>query len=238
MRALVEIGFGLGCLLAVAGCGSDDDGSSTSGGSGGGVDNPVPFENGWAPLDQNSAGIQGAFYVFNDNDDGGGSAITPTTGSDGSFSMAGTTVCASGTAGQVMNDSAGSPDYSSYWGAAIGLNLSQEVGMDAALPYNASTQGVTGFEFIVGGDNPIPAGGELRFNIKVNGDDNNYCRKINQPGLNTFKLTDMWQSCWENDASAPTPDPSKLEALHWQYVTNTSASYDFHLCIEALGVLK
>jgi len=69
------------------------------------------------------------------------------------------------------------------------------------------------------------------------GDYNSYCSNVPVTGINTFYLTEMWQSCWENDATAPTPDPERLEALHWQYVTNADASYDFSLCISRLFVL-
>lgn len=198
---------------------------------------PIPFSMGWADLANNTYGIQGAFYTFGDTADGGGSTIAPDSGAV-DFSMYAENVCAAGTAGMVMNGADGMPAFSTYWGAAIGFNLSQEKGVDTALPYNASTNGVVGFAFNVGGTSAIPTGGELRFNVKVNGDTNNYCAKITTPGANSFMLTDLHQSCWDAaSATLPTPDPSKLEALHWQYVTNTMASYTFNLCISDLRVL-
>jgi len=244
-RGLLGLSFGL-VSLVLAGCGSDDS-SSSSGGipttttTGGGdlMGEPIPFADGWAALDQNTVGIQGAFYTFKDDEDSDGDGVVGTsTISPDSFEGTGTQVCATGNAGMVMNGTDGMPAYDDYWGTAIGFNLSQDVGVDTALPYDAAAKGVTGFSFMLAGDNPIPAGGELRFNIKVAGDTNNYCRKVSAAGPVTLKLTDMWQSCWENVATAPTPDPTKLEAIHWQYVTNTTASYDFSLCVTELRALK
>jgi len=239
-RGLLGLSFGL-VSLVLAGCGSDD--SSSSGGTGttgsGLMGEPIAFENGWAPASGNTVGIQGSFYTFRDNEDSDGDTIVGASTIDpASFDMAGTQVCATGEAGAVGLDTAGMPAYDDYWGAAIGFNLSQVEGEDAALSYNATMNGVTGFSFMIAGDNPLPEGGELRFNIKMAGDTNNYCRKIPAAGPVSFKITDMWQSCWENSATAPTPDPTKLEALHWQYVTKEGLTYPFAICITELRALK
>ena len=244
LRALKGLSFGLACTFVAFGCddGGGDD-TSASGGSNttGGTPaegTPIPFTDGWAPIDQNTFGIQGSFYTFNDNEDtdgdgiGGTSVIMPPD-----FAGTGTQVCATGTAGQVLPGADGAAAYDDYWGTAIGFNLSQEEGVDAALPYDAMSKGVAGFSFTIAGDNPIPATGELRFNIKVAGDDNNYCAEITASGNSTFMLTELYQKCWEMDTLLPTPNPIQLEALHWQYVTNTMASYDFSLCVTELRVI-
>jgi hypothetical protein len=137
-----------------------------------------------------------------------------------------------------LPDSAGAAAYDDYWGTAVGFNLSQVEGMDEALPYNASMAGVAGFSFTIGGTDPVPAGGELRFNIKVAGDTHNYCAKILASGDSTFMLADLHQDCWlATAASNPTPDATQLEALHWQYVTNTTDTYSFDICVTALRVI-
>ncbi|HEY6722882.1 MAG TPA: hypothetical protein VI197_02590 [Polyangiaceae bacterium] len=238
------LSVGLGSLW-LAGCDSSSEegdtssaAASTTGGGGMLTGTPIPFSNGWVPFAENPFLIQGAFYTFKDNPedaDGdtiiGTSLITPE-----SFADSGAQICATGTAGKVDGKNTdGSDAYDDFWGAAIGLNLKQEEGMDAALAFDAAAAGLTGFSFMIEGASPIPAGGELRFNIKVAGDSNNYCKKITAAGANTFKLSEMYQSCWMNDTTLPTPDATKLEAIHWQYVTNTSASYDFDICITALA---
>jgi len=229
--------------LVLAGCDSGSDESTSSVGTtttGGGTleGEPIPFNNGWAGAADNMFGIQGAFYTFKDDEDSDGDGVVGTsTISPDSFADGGMQVCASGSAGQVMAGTDGMPAYDDYWGTAIGFNLAQEENVDTALSFDAMAAGITGFSFMLvdgAGGSAIPAGGELRFNIKVAGDTNNYCKKIPAAGAVTLKLTDMWQSCWENNATAPTPNPANLEALHWQYVTNTMASYDFSLCVTEL----
>lgn len=239
VRAIIGFSFGVGAALASMAC-SDDSSSSnsslTSTTGGGGEGTPIPFENGWVPAQE--FGIQGSFYTFKDDMDTNNNGIVGTSMiMPDSFADAGTQVCASGSAGQVMNDAAGQPAYSDYWGTAVGLNLSQEEGNDMAYPYDAASNGVVGFSFTLAGDNPVPAEGELRFNIKVAGDDHNYCQPIIAAGNSTFMLKDMWQDCWNKDATAPTPDTTKLEALHWQYVTNVNATYSFDICITELRVI-
>jgi len=203
---------------------------------------PIAFENGWAPLTGNTVGIQGAFYTFKDDEDSDGDGVVGTSQiTPDSFATGGLTICADGSAGMVQDGTDGMPAYDDFWGTAIGFNLSQDEGVDTALPYDASANGVTGFSFMItdgAGGQAIPTGGELRFNIKVAGDTNNYCRKILAVGASSLKLTDMWQSCWENVATAPTPNPANLEALHWQYVTNTTADYSFSICLTELRALK
>lgn len=241
-RGLLGLSFGL-VSLVLTGCGSDESSKGPSGDTAttgsGLMGEPIPFENGWAAAANNTVGIQGSFYTFKDDEDSDGDGIVGTsTITPDSFADAGATVCATGSAGQIGLTADGMPAYDDYWGTAIGFNLAQEEGQDAALSYDAAAKGVTGFSFMIAGDNPIPEGGELRFNIKVAGDTNNYCRKIPAAGAVSFKLTDMWQSCWENSATAPTPPPGMLEALHWQYVTKEDKSYDFALCITELRALK
>lgn len=238
-RAIIGLSFGLGVALAATACGSDSSSSNSSGltsTTGGGEGTPIPFENGWVPIQE--FGIQGSFYTFKDDMDTNNNGIVGTSMiMPDSFADGGMQICASGSAGQVMNDDAGQPAYSDYWGTAVGLNLSQEAGNDTAFPYDAAANGVVGFSFTLAGGDPVPAGGELRFNIKVAGDDHNYCQKIKAAGDSTFMINQMWQDCWNMDATAPTPDPTKLEALHWQYVTNVNATYSFDLCITELRVI-
>lgn len=225
----------------LAGCDSGDSGSSGPSGNtsttGGGMleGSPIPFMDGWVPYDQNDFFIQGAFYTFKDNpEDADGDSIigTSTISPDMFGAGSGTQICAQGSAGQVIE-----MNYDDYWGAAIGLNLKQEVGDDAALPFDATMTDppITGFSFNIAGANPLPEGGELRFNIKVANDTNNYCAKITSAGPNSFRFSQLLQSCWAPEQI--TPDPTKLEALHWQYVTKTDKTYEFDICITELRAL-
>lgn len=194
--------------------------------TGGPVFNPIPFADGWAPLEANTLGIQGAFYVAADSSDAGNSVI------EGYF--AGTRACASGIAAQVLPGPDGVPLYGTYWGALMGFNLTQEAGSDTPLSYDAAFHGILGFGFSIAGSDPLPPGGILRFNVKVSGDSSIYCTEIRTAGPQRVYLSEVRQSCWESDPTAPTPDLTRLEALHWQYATNDSYGYTFDLCIEDL----
>lgn len=191
---------------------------------------------GWAALTENTFGIQGSFYTFKDDmDSDNDTVIGMSTIMPSDFAGSGTQVCASGNASVVGFETDGTTlAYGDYWGAAIGFNLSQVEGEDAALPYSATANGVIGFSFTIGGTNPIPADGEVRFNIKVAGDDHNYCQPILASGNSTFLLSEMVQDCWLSTPGRPTADATNLEALHWQFVTNDSNSYMFDLCVTEL----
>jgi hypothetical protein len=180
--------------------------------------------NGWLAADAegNTVGIQGAFYTFGDVDDGGDFVIEPA-----SYENAGGTVCAKGTAEIVQN-----AEYDIYWGGAIGFNLNQNEGEDTANPFNAQAAGVTGFGFHIG---PLPVGGQLRFNVVVAGDTNNYCKAITGEQSVMMRWEDLQQSCWA--AMPVTPDPTNIEAIHWQIVTNDANSYEFDFCVEGLVAL-
>jgi len=200
--------------------------------TGGGLSiHPIPFADGWAPLAQNDVGVQGAFYTFGDEVSGGNSRIeVRDAGSPELF-------CAQGEAALVLSGPDGLPAYSTYWGAAVGFNLAQEPDAQFGGAYDARAKGVIGFSFRLEGENPLPRGGELRFNIKVFNDDNVYCVRVPASGDNRFLITDLRQSCWQSNPMRLPPDPSQLEALQWQYVTNITSSYPFDICITKLAAI-
>lgn len=185
----------------------------------------IPFRDGWAPLEQNQYGIQGAFWVAADL---GGSVAA------GSFDDAS---CIRGAVARVTVGPNGNLDFGYYWGAMLGFNLSQGSDSGPARSYDATAHGVIGFGFVVGGNNPVPPGGELRINVKVYGDDSIYCNRVIGNGPTAYTFASIHQNCWEGDSTAPTPDPSRIESLQWQYATNLDRSYDFDLCIEQLWVI-
>jgi hypothetical protein len=70
----------------------------------------LPFSDGWIAESENTFGIQGSFYPFSDATDGRASSIAPESFASGSES-----ICASGTAGQVVGDA-----LDVYWGPRLG----------------------------------------------------------------------------------------------------------------------
>ena len=126
--------------------------------------------------------VQGAWFPFNDENDGGGSSFTtPANGTSFEGEVAaGAPICISGIAGQVQNGTDGKPAYGIYWGAAVGFNFNQPGGTDDTVnPWDPAANGVTGIEFIITGTKPSA------FRIAINtpapasgGDEPEYCANV------------------------------------------------------------
>jgi hypothetical protein len=178
----------------------------------------------------NEVGIQGYFYTFDDNADGGNSTILPED-----FAMAaGSTICANGTAAQVVNGADGMPAYGTYWGAGIGLNLA-DPGTNMPGPWSRGK--VVGFSFNVTGTGVPPAG---QFRFKANFYDgtainNDYCVNATT-GANTFMLNQIVNACY-TPGGAPLTATAQLQALQWQVATVTDAPTPFNYCIENLKAI-
>lgn len=183
---------------------------------------PVSPVNGWVSAVDNTVGIQGALWTATDVGSGGNSIIDPA-----SFENSGESICVSGSASQVLN-----MEYSTYWGAMVGLNLNQVEGESTPEPYDALAHGVTGFGFDL--DN-LPLQGELRFGVKVYGEATEYCAPVYST-ISEFRWEDLWADCWEPN-SPITPDPSRIESIHWQVVTNSFSRVDYAFCISNLVAL-
>ena len=82
---------------------------------------PIAPMDGWVDCGSNTIGLQGAFFTYDDDT----SAIMPAD-----FSAAGTDICVSGTV---------APSSDVVWGAGVGFNFNQDVGSDAANPWNADS---------------------------------------------------------------------------------------------------
>jgi hypothetical protein len=111
-------------------------------------------EGAWVGQCENRFGLQGAWFAYDDNEDGGISEITM----DYSEAPSGK-VCASGVGGQVWYD-----DYAKYWGAGFGVNICTTGEEDARVVdtlgectlFDPRTK-IIGFRVTVEGDQ-IPAG--------------------------------------------------------------------------------
>jgi hypothetical protein len=200
--------------------------TTTSGGTTTGgtpmVGYPIQPTNGWVSADSNPFKIQGTFYTYGDWEDGGEFLIYPK-----GFENSGNSICVEGTAEQVLNQ-----NYDVYWGGAVGFNLNQASPDATAYGYNAADYGITGFAFDIG---PLPIGGELRFNVVVDGMAENYCAPITHARRVEMRWEDLLLSCWA--AEPVNPDETVVQSLHWQIVTNDAGAYGFSFCIENLMVL-
>ena len=174
-------------------------------------------------LSSQCSALFGYFYTYVDD---GYSSIAPsvygpsTTGS----------VCAQGSAAQVLDE-----QYDVYWGAGVGVALNAEID-GVSTPYDAASEGVTGFAFNLTG---APVNGAIRFDVHVQGQDTIYCTPAFvyvQEGYNEVLLADLVDNCWEPGST--NPDPSQLANLQWQVVTNTASAFDYDFCISDLVALK
>jgi hypothetical protein len=252
-------------LLANAGCDSGNDdtggpmvvggsgGTGASGGSGGGGGTgggtggggelpegvPLPLADGWVDASA-TVGIQGAVFAYADDTSAMGMTET----------IAGDSACITGEAAQVDLNCTPVPPatdcYGTFWGAAIGLNLNQpidpvtEMGVDPPLPYDATTNGVTGFAFMVTGDQ-VPTG--MRF--KVENGTTEFCTptvKNIKAGANVYTFEELVSECWEPTAATANPSAadakSGLIKIAWHVVTNDGGTVPFDFCVSDIRALE
>jgi hypothetical protein len=186
---------------------------------------PLVSQTGWVNGTGNTLEIQGAFYTFSDENDGGSSTILPED-----YAMAAPNeICASGE-GALVPDM---ESFGSHWGAGIGFNLSQIPMDDTAYPYDAASHGVQGISFRITGT-AVPV--TLRFKAVVEGQDGaNYCTAV-VSGANNVRFAELYDECWLG-STGETPDLTQLTALQWQVVTNDVTATPFDFCIEDLFVI-
>jgi hypothetical protein len=229
--------------------GGGDPGAS--GGAASTLTNPIPFIGAWTPLDQNAAGIQGAFYILEDSAADGAvvpadglvhSDFDPVSATDtatepSKFDDGTTSICISGTAAQVTDPAnPATPPYDKIWGGGIGMNLSQDDDGGAPMPFDASAKGITGFEFKMTGD---VQSATIRFKATQAGLVEDFCAKITiLPGQPIqVRFADLTHMCWGTDGTM-TLDVTQLEAIQWQIVTGTASPYNItNFCVTELGYL-
>lgn len=232
-------GLSLGCSDEGTGGPIPVTGGNGNGDTGGGSSvegSPVPFSDGWAALDQNTVGIQGAIFEYADD--------TTSQSLVANINMNGAQACISGTAAKVdltCTPPDGGDCYGQYWGAAIGLNLNQPIdpatgmGADPPLEYDATANGVTGLAFDLSGST-VPS--SMRFGIETT--DGEFCTTSATPvlsGTNSIKFADLRSACW-GASGMPAPGFSNLKKVQWQVVTNDRSEIPFDYCVSNLVALK
>jgi len=179
---------------------------------------PLPYCNGWVNEDGNCANIQGTFFTYSDQLNGGSSTISASSSTD--------RFCVSGQVNQVLNG-----QYDVYWGAGFGLTLNQPGFNYPGEPYNAEEEAVVGFGFSV---DALPIG-ELRFMVRTANDDI-YCETVFTQGYSEYRLADLIKGCW--DPMSTPHDYSSLMSIEWHFVSNAATPYTFGLCLTDLTVYR
>jgi len=272
----MKTSLSLVCLIALASsftaaCGDSggpnpltggNTGAGGETGSGGAATNSLFQGSGtWVPGEENTVGIQGAFYILEDGVKDNAAVTDTLMHTDltadtapledmgvSKFSPDTEKPCVSGTAVQVTDetgatgcntagpeDTPGACQWSAQWGGGIGLNLN-ETGGDASVksPYNANMHNVKGFTFVASGS---AGGATLRVKVTEMGSTEDFCMKFtivpNTPV--TVEWSDFKHKCWDSSGT-DVPDLTNLEALQWQVVTDPDASHEVtNLCIESLS---
>jgi len=179
---------------------------------------PIPYCSGWVNKDGNCANIQGTFFTYSDQMNGGSSTITATSETD--------RFCVSGQVNRVVDG-----QYDVYWGAGFGLTLNQPGFNYPAEAYDAEQEDVVGFGFSV---DSLPIG-ELRFMVRAVNEDI-YCQTVFTQGYSEFRLADLIKGCW--DPMSTPHDYSSLRSIEWHFVSNGSTPYTFALCLTDLTVYR
>jgi hypothetical protein len=199
--------------------GTSAGGTSASAAPAPGTGSALLVSESWVDGATNGLGIQGAFFTYQD---GSGRTVisADATGTQTGY-------CVAGTAAQVLDG-----NFGGTYGAVAALNLSQQVGSESLLPYDAAAHGVVGFGFDIVGD----TGGALRFVVKQYLTHDGFCI-TNVPDCAAgcsveYRIDELTQNCWT--PGGPTPIPTSLQALEWQITTKEAAATDFDYCIENL----
>lgn len=225
---------GTGGSGVTAGAGGSAMAAAGAGGAPGAGEIPIgtgltiaPQADGWVPGNSNGLGIQGAFFVASDAD------ANP-TGTTIELDTATTpgSVCVSGTLAAIADE-----DFTTYWGAGVGLNLRQVLpaGGGEALPASgwsrATPSGnVSGFSYAITANGGVPLPG-LRFTVDFVGkaQADTFCDPI-EPGATSTQLSAVGQSCWTQPTTIQLP-ATDLLTIQWSLLPSQTATTPFDFCI-------
>jgi hypothetical protein len=204
----------------------------------------TPNAEGWVDGMTNGLGIQGAFFPASD---AGMTAATPTTITLDAATTPGS-ICVSGTLAQIAeltpatDTTAATYDFTTYWGALVGMNLRQVLpagGGEAmpASPWPRTTPAgnVTGFTHTITANagSTLP---DLRFTVDFVGKPagSTYCQPI-PLGAPSTNLGTVVESCWE--AGGVALPGSDLLAIQWSIIPSTAAPTPFNFCISNVNAI-
>ena len=179
---------------------------------------------------------------------------TPTPGTPFTPDPNGRGMCTSGVAAQVLAGDGGALAYSAIWGTIIGFDLndpgqaSVDGGPDASRPdagskgqYDAAAHGVTGVAFDI--DAP-PMAGSFRVAFQTLGTENNAAywegalsnsSPVSSGGHYEVRWPEVGGPMYLTNS--PPFDPTKLESMMFQVVTNTNAPVTYKFCINNIVML-
>ena len=186
-------------------------------------------DEGWVGQCENRFGLQGVWYAYDDNDDGGASTIEI----DFSDAASGK-ICTSGIAGEVQFEL-----FSAYWGAGIGLNICETGGDDSEIItlgectlFDERTN-IIGFTITIEGEQLPADGSELRVQFKEDSRTESAYIVVEGPGTADYLFEDaeVGYAVAEGDTEVEGCHPELLEALQFQVSTIEGADTPFEFCV-------
>lgn len=188
----------------------------------------------WVGQCTNRFGLQGAWFSYTDNNDGGNSEITM----DYTGAPTGK-ICASGIGGLVWYD-----DYAKYWGAGFGVNICTTGPEDARVVepiggctlYDERTK-IIGFRMTVTGDQiPAgPAGADPQFRVQFAEEGRSESTYSIVPAAGTadylFEDALVHYAVNRGDTDVPAINPEAVIALQFQVSTVVEVDTPFSLCV-------
>jgi hypothetical protein len=154
-------------------------------------------------------------------------------------------MCAAGVAAQVIPDETGSLAWSSIWGDFIGFDLNNPGtpgdGWTFLGQYDAVAHGITGLAFDI---DAVPTGGHIRVCFGTQGTeyDSAYWQgatadlsPVDAPGHYEIRWPAVGGPLYL--PNPPAFDPTRLEAVKFQIVSNSSAPVPFGICLSKIALL-
>jgi hypothetical protein len=231
-------GGSVGPIGGSASTGGTTGASTGNGGIDGGVVSPyITAKDGWAtdPAHQ----VQGPVYTYTDN---GGSNIYPVcTGTTATcFKGTGTTTkfCASGTVAQALTASgyncqltSDSCDWSTYWGAALAINLNQSPEALDGIAWNGSSTSGVSFDISV---SAIAANLRLYVNLV---DGTQFCYTISSSKTYTLSWSQFRRDCYTTGGATLSAGMlSQIKNLAWQSGTDASVPHAYDFCVDQVKI--
>jgi hypothetical protein len=240
----IVIGTG-GAVVPIGGAGGTGGTAGTTtpgnGGIDGGVASPyITAKDGWAtdPAHQ----VQGPVYTYADN---GGSNIYPmctavagvtTTCFKGTGTA--TQFCASGTVAQALTPggancqlTSDTCDWSSYWGAALAINLNQSPDAADGVAWNGSAYSGVSFDVAISA-----MASNLRLYVNLL-DGTQYCYAISSSKTYTLSWSQFRRDCYTTGgATLSGAALAQIKSLAWQSGTDASVAHAYDFCVDRVKI--
>jgi len=238
--AVIPGGTGGSVVVGSGGAVTPTGGAVSTGGTTGTTSPYITAKDGWATDAAHQ--VQGSVYTYTD---AGGSNIYPictvAVGATATcFKGTGTTTqfCASGTVAQALTPggancelTSDSCDWSSYWGAALAMNLNQSPEAADGVAWNGSSYSGVSFDIAIAA---IAANLRLYVNLV---DGTQYCYAVSSSKTYTLSWSQFRRDCYTTGgATLSGAALSQIKSLAWQSGTDASLAHAYDFCVDHVKI--